>query len=288
MQKDITASQRPPQILKYFKLGGFDLEEVDVLVRLGLTNRQARVYLSLSKSGCGKAKTIADLSFVNRQEIYRVLEDLQQMGLVQKNVSVPTTYTATPLADVIKMLLEQKRTELTFIRQKTKQLIKKLQSSPYPLTVEPERQNHLGTIFEGDRCKKYRQTITTARQSINIVTSWKRFKQITTLLETPLQQALQKHIPIQIVTEKPSNQSLPNWVIIAQTSNKKPPLKLKIVSKLPNASIVIFDQKLVAVAFHPESSITQGPDLWTTNPALLALSQTYFNIIWTQTNTTNE
>jgi sugar-specific transcriptional regulator TrmB len=64
-------------------------------VGLGLTGRQARVYLAMVKPGGGKAKVIADFLLVNRQEIYRLIDSLQLMGLVQRNVTVPTTFTAT-------------------------------------------------------------------------------------------------------------------------------------------------------------------------------------------------
>jgi len=163
------------------------LEGAEVLVELGLTGRQARVYLALLKVGEAKAKAIADLSLVNRQEIYRIIDDLQQLGLVQRKVTTPTTFTATPLADVVKGLLAQKTNELNLIRQKTKRLTKKHQ--PH-LVVASVEKPCLGTVFEGDRGKKYRQAIQAARQSVDAVVSWHRFKQLTTLFETQLQSAL--------------------------------------------------------------------------------------------------
>jgi len=284
MQTPLTKPQGPKQAFDYYgpSLGGPGAEEMGVLADLGLTSRQARVYLALLKTGGGKAKIVADVSLVNRQEIYRIIEDLQQMGLVQKNVTAPTTFTATPLADVIKRLLEQKTKQLTLIRQKAKQLTKHPQIH---ISVAPAEKPCLGTIFEGDRGKKYQQAIQTTQHNIDIVTSWRRFKQLTTLLETPLQNALQKGVPIHIITEKPPNQSLPNWItnVQTQTLNKKSYLKLKILPNPPTAAVTIFDNTQTAITFHPNTNLTKGPDLWTTNPTLLTLSQTYFNTIWTQT-----
>jgi len=102
MQSKVTKLQESSQTFSYCGLGGIGLEDVRILTDLGLTGRQARVYLALLKTGGGKAKAVADVSLVNRQEIYRIIDDLQQLGLVQRKVTTPTTFTATPLADVVK------------------------------------------------------------------------------------------------------------------------------------------------------------------------------------------
>jgi hypothetical protein len=133
-----------------------------------------------------KKKTIANISQVNRQEIYRVIADLQKIGLIQKHITLPTTYTATPITDVIKILLTQKTHELTTIKQKTKQLTKTLQNHPHLPQKQTQTQNQqpcMGTIFEGNRGKKFSQAINSTTQQIDTITNWKSFKQLTTILE---------------------------------------------------------------------------------------------------------
>ena len=283
MQPTLT-KQVSPQVHNHCGLGlsAVGLEDVGVLVGLGLTGRQARVYLALLKTDGAKAKAIADLSKVNRQEVYRLIDSLQQLGLVQRNVTVPTSFAATPIADGVKLLLQQKTNELSVMCQKAKQLTKKLSQTTnnlYP--AEPAAKPCLGTVFEGDRGKKYCQAIKEAQHAIEAVTSWRRFKQLITLFETQLQNALKKGITIRIVTEKPLNQHLPKWINTALSKN--PNLKLKTIQKPPAAAITIFDHTQAAIAFNPNTSLTKGPDLWTNNPTLTALSQAYFNITWTQT-----
>jgi len=110
MQPKLVKVQESLQAVSYPTSGinGMCIGDVGVLVDLGLSTRQARVYLALLKIGEAKAKAIADFSLVNRQEIYRVLESLQQIGLVQRNVCMPTTFSPTPIVDTIRMLLKQK------------------------------------------------------------------------------------------------------------------------------------------------------------------------------------
>jgi len=173
--------------------------DVAVLVGLGLSGRQARVYLTLLKIG----------QAINRQDIYRIIDELEQIGIVQRIISMPTTFSPTPLPETAKLLLSQKTAELINLHQKTKQLTKKFQTTNNSLTNQSNKKLQLGTIFEADRAKKYTRTIQSTYQSLDMVTSWKRFKQLTILLENQLQTALQKGVTIRIVTEKPSNLPLP-------------------------------------------------------------------------------
>jgi len=96
---------------------------------------------------------------------------------------MPTTFSPTPLPETTKLLLSQKTAELINLHKKTKQLTKKYQITNSSLTNQLNKKLQLGTIFEADRAKKYVQTIQSTHQSIDMVTSWKRFKQLTILLE---------------------------------------------------------------------------------------------------------
>jgi sugar-specific transcriptional regulator TrmB len=281
MQSTSLSKLQDSQLFNHSVLGGVGFEEVEVLVSLGLTRRQARVYLALLKAGDAKVKAIAGSSSVHRREVYRLLDDLSQLGLIQRNISTPMTFTPTPIAEGIKLLLKQRSSELNMLSQKAKQLTKKLsQNSSSALSII-DLKPCFGTVFEADRGRKYLKTIQEAQSSIAVVTSWRRFKQLSIHFETHLQNLLKKDVTIQIVTEKPPNHHLPKWVNTALSNNYN--FKLKTQPNLPEAAVAIFDQNAAAIAFKPNTSLTKGPDLWTTNPALTVLCQAYFNNTWMQT-----
>lgn len=281
MQSKLTILQDSYQTFNHCGLGGIGLEGVEVLVGLGLTDRQARVYLALHKLGGGKVKAIANLSLVSRQEIYRLIDNLQRMGLVQKNITAPTTFTATPIAEATNLLLQQKISQLNVMSQKVKQLTKKLSQNNRLAPALTDIKPCFGTVFEADRGKKYCRSIEDTQHSIEAVTSWRRFKQLNIHFETQLQNVLKKDVTLHIVTEKPPNHHLPKWISSALL--KYPNFKLKIQLTSPTAVVTIFDQTTTAIAFNPNISLTKGPDLWTINPALTIPCQTYFNAVWSQT-----
>jgi sugar-specific transcriptional regulator TrmB len=67
-------------------------DDFDVLSELGLTKNQIKIYLSLLKLGTPtKAIRIFQVSGVPRQDVYRVLLELQQLGIVEKIISRPSS-----------------------------------------------------------------------------------------------------------------------------------------------------------------------------------------------------
>jgi sugar-specific transcriptional regulator TrmB len=280
MHESVTALPTTHTLHSFRGSDGVGLEGVEVLVGLGLSGRQARVYLATLKLGEGKVQAIAELSGVHRQEIYRLVDGLIELGLVRRNVSVPVTFSATPISEGVRLLLVQKKYAISAMRQQTKLLIKRYSQPSLYQAAEPVR-DCFGCVYEADRGKKYLHSIKTCRHSIKAVTSWRRFKQLSIHFETQLQTALKQDVTIQIYAEKPANHKLPKWVNTA--SVKYSNFEIKTVAAAPDAGVMIFDHAQVAVAFDRNSSLTKGPDLWSEHPALVTQAQTYFYTVWKQT-----
>jgi len=250
-----------------------------VLAGLGLSGRQARVYLALLRLGVAGARTIAALSLVNRQEVYRLLDGLQGLGLVQRNVCLPATFRATPIDVGVKLLLKRKSSQLSVMNQQAKRLTRKLSQNhlltcPTLSATKPS----LGTVYEANRGKKILQALQTAQHSIEVVVTWTRFKQLTTHFETQLQNALKRDVAVSIVTQKPPNLRFPKWVNAALSSKSN--FKVKTSPDSPSASMFLFDGAVAAIAFEPKLHLFKGPDLWTTNQSITTLCQAYFNTVY--------
>ncbi len=272
--------QKPSQLFSGCGLGGVGLVGVEVLVGLGLSGRQARVYLAALRLGGGRVQAIADLSLVSRQEIYRLIGGLQEMGLMRKHLTNPTTYTTAPFEEVADLLLEQKTSQLSSLSQQVNLLKLKLNGNARYAAAPVDLKPCFGTIFESDRGKKYLQALKGANKSVEAVVSWRRFKQINIHCQNQLKNALKNDVALRLVTEKPLNHHLPKWIkpSLAKYAN----FSFKLLQTTPSVAVSIFDQNTADIAFDPNSSLTKGPDLWTTTPSITALCQEYFNAIWSQ------
>lgn len=115
-------------------------EDIETLTELGLTNLQARIYLTLCQTGQTNIKNLAKNGQVARQEASRATKELLNLGLVTKVISRPTNYEPLPLIDSTKMLLDLRVQKTAILRQKRAQLLKRVKSRPVISceTMEPK------------------------------------------------------------------------------------------------------------------------------------------------------
>ena len=171
----MSALTKPKRLAQTFGYCG--LEGVGVLVGLGLSERQARVYLSLLKAGSAGARVVAGLACVPRQEAYGLLSELQRLGLARQNLTVPASYSATPFVEGVRLLLQRKIEEVTTLTEKINQLTSNPAQTQPAAPVAPKP--CFGEIFEGEGGKHYQTAIEQAQVSVWVVSSWVRFKQFS-------------------------------------------------------------------------------------------------------------
>jgi sugar-specific transcriptional regulator TrmB len=106
------------------------IEDIETLTELGLTYLQAKIYLTLCRTGQTNIKNLAKNGQVARQEASRATQELLNLGLVAKVISRPTTYEPLPLIDSTKMLLDLRVQKTSILRQKRAQLLKRVKSRP--------------------------------------------------------------------------------------------------------------------------------------------------------------
>jgi sugar-specific transcriptional regulator TrmB len=83
------------------------------LTSFGLTVNEAKVYLALLQLNRANARTIAKLSNLPRQEIYRVLPRLEKLGMVEVIIDKPTKFLAISPEEVLSELIRRQQEILT-------------------------------------------------------------------------------------------------------------------------------------------------------------------------------
>ena len=101
-------------------------EDIETLTGLGLTSLQAKIYLTLCRTGQTNIKSLAKNAEVARQEASRATQELLSLGLITKVISRPTNYTPLPVIDSTEMLLNLREQKTAILRQKREQLIKRV------------------------------------------------------------------------------------------------------------------------------------------------------------------
>jgi sugar-specific transcriptional regulator TrmB len=93
-----------------------------LLRNLGLTEKEAAVYIFLSKRGVLKCGEIAKGMKRHTAQIYRILKILQTKGLLQSTLEAPTRFIAVPFETVLELGIKAKRDEAAQM-EKTRQEI---------------------------------------------------------------------------------------------------------------------------------------------------------------------
>lgn len=87
-------------------------KEIPLLMGLGLTEAEAKVYIRLLREGSVTAGELAKLTQYSRTKVYEILEKLQREGLVESYPTRPTQFKALDPSVSIPLYVQVKRQEL--------------------------------------------------------------------------------------------------------------------------------------------------------------------------------
>jgi sugar-specific transcriptional regulator TrmB len=249
-------------------------EAVQTLVKLGLTVLQAKVYIALAKLGTSTARTTAKLAQVASQDVYRVLADLQEKGLVEKIIAQLTMYKATPIKEGLSILLQNKKEE----HIETEKQAKTIFNSFY----ENDNQNILNENVQFTITSKWSLLIKMhekladrTKKSIDFIIPVKMSKQMLFHNCLYIKRAIRRGVKIRAITQKVNGESM--------SRNPKPLSKNPLfeLRYLPETSIPfgmhIFDKEEVTLAMSEKKPM---PSLWTNNLNVVRLAEDYFENIW--------
>ena len=107
----------------------------EILRELGLSKREADIYLYLSRRGPQKAQSVAVQLNIDRAQTYRSLTSLQEKGIVELTIEAPTRYIAVPVEPLLESHIKDKKNEVARIEADKTELINYFKSIH---TREPE------------------------------------------------------------------------------------------------------------------------------------------------------
>lgn len=112
---------------------------VDELTGFGLDERSAKVYYHLSQLGAATASEVSQASDVQRTEVYRVMDDLEDHGFVEKTLERPRKYVAKPVDEALGAKLEERRREVEQLEETQTQLVERWPRAHHEDTTLRER-----------------------------------------------------------------------------------------------------------------------------------------------------
>jgi sugar-specific transcriptional regulator TrmB len=93
-------------------------EHVQLFCELGLTPIQAKIYLTLFNSGELSARSMADSLNINRVDVYRALQRLQKLGMVEVSIGKPNKFVAAEPKIATSLLIDSLKRNLSDLSKK--------------------------------------------------------------------------------------------------------------------------------------------------------------------------
>jgi sugar-specific transcriptional regulator TrmB len=255
----------------------FSKADLQTFSRLGLSNLQTKVYLTLIRSTNATIKEISTLSGIARQDIYRLTKELMEKGLVKKELTIPNKFEAVPLDDGINILQKEIEKEAIETRKKIHSLIKRYEHKPnlknvigkeFNLSVIPQKDAILFTINQ----------IKNAKKSVDLVTSKDKARFIIWTAKDVIKKALLRKVKFRIIFDNPLDQK---QLLPKQKSFTKNPLfNIRVVNFTPQTALSIYDNKKTSLMLKPKEKLSKTPLLTSNNSALLEIVRDYFEIKW--------
>jgi sugar-specific transcriptional regulator TrmB len=254
-----------------------DDDNVKTLKELGLTVSQAKVYVTAVKLGKAKAKDLWKKSEVGRQEVYQILADLLELGLIEKEITKPIQFGSVPLPKGVSILINHKRNEISELEEKAKKLITKSEKN---ITVEPKDSEFLllprRYLIEGRGEISYKNVTNT----IGFFCPYKRLISVFDRNACVYDDAIKRGVQMRVITEKLDAGQYEQLKKVAGPLFSRQNFILKSATPLDNMAISILDDKEVYFGLYPDKIIIEELLLWSNNPAMILLAQKYFEVVW--------
>ncbi len=251
--------------------------EVEVLMELGLASRQAKVLLALTRLGTATAHNLADALSMPRQDVYKILTELKQAGLIEKHLTAPIKFKAFPLKETFSILMSRRNQETSNLNIKAEKILSDFESGSNE-TKYDEKESQMVLIPESEALlHRLLKAVKNSKRSIDIVSSGKP-SQRGLLMAEAFEKAVERGVKIRYLADKIERANMQSEVLqeVIESTN----FEARIIRNRPIAKFRIFDKKEVIVTLFPLKDFTKSPALWSNNPNFIALFSDYFETLW--------
>jgi sugar-specific transcriptional regulator TrmB len=260
--------------------------QIDTLIHLGLTHNQARIYCATLHLGCATVKAIAQCAQIGREDVYRVLPAMQDLGLLKKCIGSPTCYEPVVPHEVMSLLISNRANELAQLRKEALEFVahcprgkKKSEDENEKFTMVSNVDLAINTLIDAIKNTKQLWLFTSGYERFIVRQNMpKKSKQIAEMLA-----ALKRGVKIMGVLDQPKDRKkLPLSAFALKESRElvqHQNFEYRYVDSIHAALISIFDNHLMFIETQQGPKVIL-PQLWSNNQVLLALGNTFFEHAW--------
>jgi len=257
------------------------LEKIDLLMGLGLSPNQAKVYQTILQVGNATVFQIAKSSSVRREDVYKVLPALEKMGLAEKLLGKPIIIRATPVAGALTSLIldEKVKSDERITSMKTK--FQELSKAKWVQPIAVGEDESLYALIPEGKAVIAKLTSLIASSKINVfcIDTQKEISHVTSLLFTEFKRAIDNRVDVKVIIEDFNPDE-------SQKKQVQQSINIKSISirfhNSPLNRFSVFDIKEAMISTNRKSTSENTSALWTTDANLIGVLRGYFETAWSE------
>ncbi|MEM2108806.1 MAG: helix-turn-helix domain-containing protein [Candidatus Bathyarchaeia archaeon] len=254
-------------------------EYLTILAELGLTYTQARIYITLISLGNATASKIGKHSNIARQDVYRILSELESKGLIEKSLAKPASFRPIALNCAISILLQKKEEEIHNLKTKAIKHLKNLEADCVnPVSLDD--QHHFKILSKhhinpSSTVYKIGTAVAKAEKSVMCLTNFEIFSKVKYMDEQIWKQAVNRGVRFKFLicgrTRKEIEQALDPFLKNSEH------FKIEALADAPPTCVILIDDKEV---FCRMGVTLESPVLWSTSSNFVAMMKDYLETKW--------
>jgi sugar-specific transcriptional regulator TrmB len=250
---------------------------------LGLTFCQAKIYLALVPNEACTARAISRISDVTRQDVYRITPILEKLGLVQKMLSIPNKWKATPIEEGLTILLERSNKRFTELKEKTTELLNSFQENNKAADFK-EKSSEFVVVPGGETHRRWiMKKLEKAKRNTDAFITLSAHKFMLFNGSKQYKKRLKDNVRFRYIIY--GFDETQKEIELEPELKENPGFQVRYIRNFPLAAIAVFDGAEVFVS-NPTEDLLATPKLWSNNPHFVALIQEYFNVTWEKQTST--
>ena len=261
------------------------IPSIEILSEFGLTENQAKVFIATIQLENPTVAEVAGAAEVRREEVYRLLPELEKIGLVERLLGKPlrlrTPDPKSSISTLVKLERERAKSRISDLSIKSRDLLQQLGQHSVEISDYDVLPSEFSLIQEKEsiRTELY-DMISKSKQKIDILFSR---SDLTWLLSTQgeaLRSAIEHGVKIRIMSEPPIGRDrLPK--ILQRRFPDSSEISLKYLL-FPTAFFLIVDLSQLLIITSGIHHLPASNCLWTNNDSLIALTHKDFEERWNE------
>jgi len=258
---------------------------IEILSEFGLTESQAKVFIAIIQLKNPTVAEVAEASEVRREEIYRLLPDLENMGLVERLLGKPLRLRSpdpkSSISTLVKLERERAKARISDLSIKSRDFLVQLRQQDIEIDTDGILTSDFSLIQEKESIRTVLyDMLSKSTKQVDLLFSRPDLIWLLSTHGEILRKAAEHAVKIRIMSEPPSGRDrLPK--IIQRRFPENVEISLRYLL-FPTAFFLIVDLSQLLLITSGVHHLPASNCLWTNNESLIALTHKDFENLWNE------